>query len=128
MIDIWDTNICIYFLQNQLPAKAKEVIKNRTLDNHIGVSVITEIELLSWDQTTENDTLIIKKFISSNKIFELENSIKSKTAEIRKLYKTKLPDAIIAATAIENDLTLITRNSKDFSKIDDLQILNPFDF
>jgi predicted nucleic acid-binding protein len=39
--------------------------------------------------------------------------------------KTKLPDAIIAATALVNDLTIITRNIKDFDKIEGLEVLNP---
>ena len=52
--------------------------------------------------------------------------IKFKTAELRKEYKIKLPNAIIAATSIVYDLILITRNTKDFSDIKNLQILNPY--
>jgi predicted nucleic acid-binding protein len=57
---------------------------------------------------------------------ELEQSIKEKTAEIRKMYKIKLPDAIIAATALVYNLTLITRNVNDFKKIDGLRIIDPY--
>ncbi len=46
---------------------------------------------------------------------ELERPIKLKTADIRKQHKIKLPDAIIAATAIIYDLILNTRNTKEFS-------------
>ena len=55
----------------------------------------------------------------------MENDIKLKTGEIRKKNKIKLPDAIIAATALVNDLTLLSRNTKDFIKIKDLKLIDP---
>jgi predicted nucleic acid-binding protein len=39
-----------------------------------------------------------------------------------------LPDAIIAATALENDLILLTHNISDFDKIRDLKLKNPYDW
>lgn len=47
------------------------------------------------------------------------------TIEIRKKYKIKLPDAIIAGTALTYSLTLVTRNTKDFDKIEGLSVINP---
>lgn len=38
-----------------------------------------------------------------------------------------LSDAIIAATALVYDLTLITRNINDFTKISNLRVINPYD-
>lgn len=58
---------------------------------------------------------------------ELEQSIKIKTAEIRKAYRIKLPDAIIAATALIYNLTLLTRNTIDFNGIKGLKIINPWE-
>jgi len=49
-----------------------------------------------------------------------------KAVDIRKTFKTKLPDAIIAATAIVNNLSLITRNTKDFEKIQELEVVDPY--
>ena len=58
-------------------------------------------------------------------ILTLNDDIVEVCIEIRKNHKTKLPDAIIAATAIVYDLVIITRNTSDFSKIKDIQVLNP---
>ncbi len=91
------------------------------------ISAITEIELLCWKTNNEKDLEILHKFINEAIVFELETAIKLKTAEIRKTHKIKLPDAIIAATALVHDLTLITRNTKDFITIDRLQVVNPFE-
>ncbi|WP_425571141.1 PIN domain-containing protein [Olivibacter ginsenosidimutans] len=52
--------------------------------------------------------------------------VKEETIKIRRRYSIKLPDAIIAATAISHKLTLITRNTKDFSAIKGLKSVNPF--
>ena len=59
----------------------------------------------------------IHEFVEDAIVIELEKEIKYKTAEIRKNYGIKLPDDIIAASSIVYDLTLITRNSKDFEKL-----------
>jgi predicted nucleic acid-binding protein len=69
---------------------------------------------------------ILKSFIEDSLIIELEQPIKIKTADIRKQYNLKIPDAIIAATALINNLTLITRNTKDFEKVEGLIIIDPF--
>jgi len=57
----------------------------------------------------------------------LEEPVILKTIEIRKAYKTKLPDAIVAATALVNEFTIITRNMKDFDKIEGLEVIDPYD-
>jgi predicted nucleic acid-binding protein len=49
-----------------------------------------------------------------------------KTISLKRTLKIKLPDAVIAATAIVNNLTLISRNDEDFRKISGLKYLNPF--
>jgi predicted nucleic acid-binding protein len=49
----------------------------------------------------------------------------SRTIEIRKAYRIKLPDAIIAATALVNDYTLVSRNLGDFEKIEGLTVIDP---
>ena len=48
------------------------------------------------------------------------------TIDIRRQSKIKLPDAVIAATSLNNNLILITRNDKDLKDIKGLEIYNPF--
>lgn len=124
---IWDTNTVIYYLQQQFPQTVEVFIDTILEENQPAISAITEIELLCWKTATENDIVIIKSFISDSVVIELENTVKIKTAEIRKLNRLKLPDAIIAASAMVYDLTLVTRNIKDFQKINNIQLINPWD-
>jgi len=54
---------------------------------------------------------VLHNFINDALVIELEQPIKLKAADIRKIHKIKLPDAIIAATALIYNLTLVTRNA-----------------
>lgn len=124
---LWDTNIAIYYLQQQLPAKGEAFIDSILTDSFPVISFITELELLCWKTVSENDIILLKDFIQDSLVIEIDTSIKSLAVDIRKSLKIKLPDAIIAATAEEHNLTLLTRNIKDFSGIKNLEVLNPFD-
>lgn len=90
------------------------------------ISAITEIELLCWKSATEKDVALLRNFINDVLVIELEQDIKLKTVELRKAHTIKLPDAIIAATALVYNLILITRNTTDFKNIQGLQLINPF--
>jgi len=124
---LWDTNIVIYYLQQQFPPSVEKFVDSTLPNSQPAISVITEIELLCWKTPNEKDLKILNNFIADAWVFELEKSIKLKTVELRKANKIKLPDAIIAATALVNDLTLMTRNIKDFKSIEKLNVLNPHD-
>ncbi len=108
-----DPSAVIDYLDNKLPDEANELIDG--IDSRI--SVITRMELLSWPGASQEQTHILSEFINASEVFALEEPVIVKAIDIRKTFKTKLPDAIIAATAIVNNLSLITRNTKDFDTI-----------
>ncbi|MFK7970037.1 MAG: type II toxin-antitoxin system VapC family toxin [Bacteroidia bacterium] len=124
---LWDTNTAIYYLQQQLPPSAEEFIDSTLINSQPAISAITEVELLCWKNASEKDLAVLQSFIHDAWVYELEQAIKHKAAEIRKTHRIKLPDAIIAATACVHDLTLITRNTKDFKDIEGLEVINPFE-
>jgi len=47
-------------------------------------------------------------------VYYLDDDIAEETIVIRQKYKIKMPDAVIAATALINNLTLVTANARDF--------------
>ena len=124
---LWDTNTVIYYLQRQFPSAAEKFMDNLLLAAPPCISAITEIELLCWKTATEKDWEVLRNFINEVLVIELERPIKLKTADIRQQHKIKLPDAIIAATALVYGLTLITRNTKDFENISGLLTTNPWE-
>lgn len=118
-----DSNAMIDYLGATLPASGMDFMHNVIDDTPI-ISVITKIEVLSFNAPEQHYKLLID-FIQDSAILALSNEIVETCIKIRKAYKTKLPDAIIAATAIVNNQVLITRNSSDFKNIVGLQTLNP---
>ena len=119
-----DTNVAIEYIGETLPEEAL-IWLDKIIDKQFFISVINKIELLGFSDITKNEELKFQEFIHAATVIQLDEVISNHTIEIRKKYKTKLPDAIIAATAFVNELTIITRNVKDFDKIKELKILNP---
>ncbi|MGH2642633.1 MAG: PIN domain-containing protein, partial [Chitinophagaceae bacterium] len=60
-------------------------------------------------------------------VLDLTSDVVTASIGIRKNQRTKLPDAIIAATAITYGFKLITRNIADFRNIPDLELINPWE-
>ena len=117
-----DTNAIIDYLDNKLPERSNKLIDNISSK----IAVISRIELLSWPNATKNQILVLESFIKGSLVYPLDELTILKTIEIRKVFKIKLPDAVIAATALVNGLSLISRNIKDFVNIPDLNVINPY--
>lgn len=111
-----DTSVLIFLLEgNKL---ATEMLQDKILY----YSFITEIELLGFYGITIPQKKFIQKFLSDlNKIGYTEK-IEKLTIELRQKKKIKVPDAIIAATALAHDLPLITED-RGFKSITDLECI-----
>ncbi len=109
-----DTNALIYLL-NGNPCMTPY------LDKSLVYSVISEMELLSYPGITESEENSIKSLLADCEEIALSTGIKEKTIELRKKYRTKLPDAIVAASAIVKGLPLITAD-KGFNQIEELNL------
>ena len=118
-----DTNAVIEFLSGNIPDSGTDWMQEIITNNLHNLSVINQIELLVF-KGTNNEMQTLKDFIDSTNVLPLSPSVVNQTIEIRKRYKTKLPDAIIASTAIVYNLTLVTRNTGDFQNISGLNLLN----
>ncbi len=91
------------------------------------ISVITRIEVLSWTNHTKESLKSTEELLSILNEQDLNEEIVKLCIYVRQLTKLKLPDAIIAATALHLELPLMTRNIKDFQKVPDLKLFNPFE-
>ncbi|MBC6108877.1 type II toxin-antitoxin system VapC family toxin [Pedobacter fastidiosus] len=120
-----DTNVIIGYLDGKIENNGM-LFMHPIIDSVPNISVINKIEVLRFNQSNETYKTLID-FVQSSNIFSLTDDIVEITIAICKLNKIKLPDAIIAATAVVHNLTLITRNTADFNKIETLEILNPWD-
>jgi predicted nucleic acid-binding protein len=119
-----DSNVIANFILVKFPEKAMIFLAD-IIDEIPNISVITKIEILSWRSAIMQEEINVASFVNYSNIIALSDSIVDKCIEIRRNCRIKTPDAIIAATAITNDFTLLTSDA-DFNRIPDLKILNPF--
>ncbi len=114
-----DTNAVLYFLSGN------ECMKPYA-SSHFAFSVISEMELLSFPKITKEEELRIREFLEASTSVALTDAIKHRTIALRRAYSIKLPDAIIAASAIEQGLSLITADT-GFERIKELklELINP---
>jgi predicted nucleic acid-binding protein len=121
---LFDSNILIYHFNGKLNQRGTDLL-SEGLTGVGAYSIISKIELLGFNQS-ESDDRQARLLLSSLRELELTSTIAEQTIQIRKTRKIKLPDAVIAATAIVNNLTIITRNTSDFDQIVGLNYINPF--
>ena len=119
-----DTNVISHLFADRLPADGKDFVKNVINDEFI-ISVVVEIEVLT-NHELPGKLPLIEEFISLATILPLDKQVTRKAIELRRNYrKLKLGDAIIAATAIIHQLTLISNNTKDFINMNGLSVIDP---
>jgi predicted nucleic acid-binding protein len=126
MAFILDTNIVINYLDASLPVSGMKML-DKIVDDEPIISVITKMETLGFKFKSISEENTMETFINASTILEVSNLVVNKTIVIRKNKKINLPDAIIAASAIVFDLTLITRNVNDFKNIEGLKLIDPWD-
>lgn len=119
-----DTNIAISYIGNRLSIKAMDKL-DKIFDAEYHISVINKIELLGYQNLDKNEVEKFNLLIDNSIIHPIDNKTIDKTIAIRKKHKIKLPDALIAATCLVNDLTILTLNVKDFENIDGLKVIIP---
>jgi hypothetical protein len=118
-----DNNAISSYFSGLFSEKGMNLIAE-AIDQTPTISVITEIEALSWVSSDINKEKIIREFVKDANILSLTPAVVSQCVKIRRSKKIKTPDAIIAATAIVHNLTLITSDS-DFNKVKGLSLINP---
>ena len=106
-----DTNVIIYLVSGRLVFPLPE--------GQYSVSIITEIELLSFSGISAEEEQKIRDLLSLLDRVHLTDSVKDEAIRLRLQNRLKLPDAIIAASALIRDATLLT-NDQAFSSIDGL--------
>ena len=117
---ILDTNIIIYLSQEKL-----KMTDFASKGDRLCISIISYMESLGHPFKNKEEEIIVKSLCDTCEVFNLTKQITDKTIEIRKQFKIKLPDAIIAASALVNKAILVTANFKDFKMINGISIINP---
>jgi len=117
---ILDSNIVIYSgLTSHY--ELKEWLKSKD----IVVSLITKLEVLGYHDLNEKDQIYFEIFFKKCELIAIDSLIIETAISLRQFKSMSLGDAIIAATAKEHRLVIVTANTKDFKHIENLELINP---
>lgn len=111
-----DTNTVLYVLGGD------ETLATFLQGKQLYLSIISELDLLSFKKITQKETKAITAFLRELRMENISEEIKQQAIAIRKSTYLKLPDAIIAATAIALGITLVTAD-KQFSTVTGLDVV-----
>ena len=112
-----DTNAVIALLAGHAPLTT--LLQSATW---VGITVITELEFLSFSNLSERDKLLFEQFKSRIEVINLETNntaLIQAICQIRQAHRLKLPDAVIAATAKHCEATLLS-NDAIFTRLKDM--------
>jgi len=101
---VFDTNAVIYLQKGQL--------RQPLLPGEYFISTITELELLSFHGLDAGQQAWLDAFLSDIGIIELDSQVKQHTIRLRRGHHLRLPDAIIAASALARDAFLLTNDQR----------------
>jgi predicted nucleic acid-binding protein len=116
-----DTNAIIALLKGN--SQLVKLLKN---GDWIGISVISKIEFLAFSGLTQTDCQLFQEFLQRIEVIDLRSTdteLIEKIIEIRQQFRLKLPDAIIAAMAIQNSAGVVTAD-REFAKVNVLRVIN----
>jgi len=111
-----DTNAVLYILNGD------EALAELLNGQKLYISIISEMELLSYKNITAKERQQIKNFLTDFVIVNIDDEIRDQTIETKKNTNLKLPDSIIAATAMVLDMPFVT-SDKQFRTITNLNLL-----
>lgn len=93
------------------------------------IASVTRIEVLGFPKfgmLSPKRQTQLQTLVTATAELPLDEEIIQRAIQLRQQKSMKLGDAIIAATALEYAVPLVTRNEGDFKHIAGLQIINPF--
>jgi predicted nucleic acid-binding protein len=116
-----DTNAIIDAQMGKMP-KSGMAFMAKIIDKEFLVSFISYIEFLGYKNISPQSAA----FIALATVIAIDKNMIDCCITLRKSKRINLPDAIIAATAMTQNLIIVSRNIKDFAAIEGLNIIDPY--
>ncbi|WKZ66506.1 MAG: type II toxin-antitoxin system VapC family toxin [Flavobacteriales bacterium] len=113
-----DTNIVLYLLNGDTHLADMLTDKELTLSN------ISRMELLSFPDITKGELAKVEVFLEAWPVVEINSLIEEQAIAIRRKHRLKLPDSIIAATAMHLDIPLVTGDTSMLKLLDELDVIH----
>ena len=118
-----DSNVLIDYVAERFTPEQLSTL-DALFDQQLNTSVITRIETLGFPAGAEEEQRM-QLFFTAARVIALSEEVVVKTILLRKTTRLKIPDAIIAATALVHNYTLLSRNLADFYRVPELNVIDP---
>lgn len=120
-----DSNVLIDYTSKKFSAGPEKRL-DAIFDEFFHYSIISRLEVLGFNAPAEI-LQNLENFLATGELHNISEEVANQTILIRRLFpRIKLPDVIIAATALAHNHTLLTRNTDDFKNIPGLRLDNPW--
>ena len=117
-----DTNAILYYLKDDTAAVA--VLRGIFAETSaLYISAITELELFAYSDLSLDEEALIEELLATISVIPVDSRIARLAAFGRRRPRLKVPDSVIAATAMFTGSKLLTRNTRDFRNIPNLTVL-----
>lgn len=122
-----DTDHCVFLLRGS-PLVFGRLAQRGTAEAHISIISVSELLFGAyWSSRPTENIIEVNSLVGSLAVLPLTHSVADLFARIkvdllRKGQPLEDPDILIAATAIENDLTLATHNTAHYARISGLRL------
>jgi predicted nucleic acid-binding protein len=116
-----DSNIIIYAAKPE-----SSELRSLITEHAPAVSAVSYVEVLGYHKLSTQEREYFEMFFAAAPVLAISDDVLVQAVKLRQPRKMTLGDALVAGTALVYELTLVTRNIKDFDWIDRLSLLNPF--
>jgi predicted nucleic acid-binding protein len=120
---VFDSSTLILFLNAALTEQPTALLARALEESAAVISAVTRAEVLAWPSHTVTSLNNATALLDAFQLVAVDRVIADEAARIRREHGVKLPDALIAATALQLKLALVTANARDFQKIKGLQVV-----
>jgi predicted nucleic acid-binding protein len=121
---IIDSNVLILIAAERMNDKQRQKLLHLISEASVAISIITYIEVLSKSDISSQEESSIRYYLTTLEVLDLSLEIAKGAIDIRRTFKKKLPDSVIAATSIYLGIPLISYDT-DFQNIPKLDCLSP---
>ena len=121
---LMDSNVIIEYTGKKFTGSAERAL-DAAFNGNFYYSIVTRIEVLGF-QGTAAVLQGLQDFLDLSHQYGVTDAIANQTILIRRAFpKIKTPDALIAASALLHNHTLLSRNTDDFKKVPGLKVIDP---
>ena len=120
---LFDSSAVILYFNDALSATALAVMEQAIEQGTGAISVVTRAEVLAWPQHTAQSLQEAIVGMASFAQLSVDAATADEAARIRRECHLKLPDALIAATALLHSVPVVTANARDFERVGQLQVV-----